>query len=168
MLEIISRNFVPFFPAYCLQIIDVCWCSFSDLNFQELPQCSNMIQIQGLTWPLQNINNIFRQPILPRFSCILGIIFLLENIIRRWLKTLNRRHQIFLQDLFILLGIHLTVYYWYFAHTFHRKTSPNYHVANEKFDSWYRFLWWVGFAIVPPHMISIIMIKQLNFCSMCP
>ena len=64
----------------CLQIIDVCWCSFLDLNFQKSPQVSNWIQIRGQTWPLQNF--IFRQqPLLRRFSCMLGIIILLENVI---------------------------------------------------------------------------------------
>ena len=38
---------------------------------------------------------------------MLGIIILLENIIRRKPKTLNRRHHNFLHDLFILLGINL-------------------------------------------------------------
>ena len=95
---------------------------------------------------------IFRQPLLRRFSCMLGIIILLENVIRWYLKTLNRRHKIFLQDLLILLDIH-------FAHTFRWKTSPNHYTATVKFDSWYRVLWWVGFVIFPPHMILIIMTK---------
>ena len=48
------------------------------------------------------------------------------------------------------------------------KNIPNHYTATSKFDSWYHVLWWVGFTIFPPHRISIIMIKQLNFSFILP
>ena len=90
---------------------------------------------------------------------MLLIVILLKNLIRWWLNSLNRRHQIFLQDLFILLGIH----YWYFANTLRLKIFSNHYTTTAKFDIWYSVLSWVAFTIFPSNMFSIIMTKHLNF-----
>ena len=83
---------MSFFLAYCLQIIEACWCSFSDLNFQKSPQVPNWIQIRGLIWPLQNFNIIIKQQLLRRFiyfSLVFFLSFFLSSFLLFFLSFYN-------------------------------------------------------------------------------
>ena len=172
--------------VFCLQVIDVCWCSFSDSNFQKSQQVLNWIQIRWLTWPLQNINNIFRQPLLRRFSCMVGWVLRHINLCMLFnakskLYALDhypagKCNQKVAQDSQQTTSNFLARSVYTFGHTFYRLLLIFYpHLSLKNIPkslychcSWYRVLWWVGFAIFPPHMISIIMTKQLNFSFICP
>src|SRR5215470_12795802 len=63
-----------------LQFIHVLRMSTANALLQNLSEIFNGIQVWRVSWPLQNLNPIRREPLTYRFGCMSGGQILLENL----------------------------------------------------------------------------------------
>ncbi len=107
----------------------------------------NRIQVQTLTWPLQNLNFVFLEPFRGGLAGVFGIIVLLHNPSALELEVTNWRPDILLQDFLIRVQNSWFHQLWQVTQVLKLQSSPRpshylHHVWLLVWCSFYEMLCW--------------------------
>ena len=69
----------------------------------------DLVQVQALTDPLEDIQRLVPKPLLRCLGCVLRVVVLLEGEPSPQSKVLGALEQVFIKDLSLICSIHLTI-----------------------------------------------------------
>ena len=69
----------------------------------------NWIEVGALSWPFQQSDVIFIHPFGRQTSCMLGIVVLLEDEVRRHAQLVSGLEQVVVQNFTVEFGVHAIV-----------------------------------------------------------
>ena len=94
----------------------------------------NWIEVGALSWPFQQSDGIFIHPLGRQPSCMLGIVVLLEDEVRRHAQLVSGLEQVVVQNFTVEFGVHAIVDEFQSADAIVRHAAPNHHIAATEFD----------------------------------
>ena len=103
-------DFLPFFPADMLKFCQVGWGASVFRNLRVFPQILNGIKVWALARPLEDFHILVLKQFQCCFSCMLGVIVLLERKFSPQSKVFCTLKQVLIKDLPVFGSIHCSLY----------------------------------------------------------
>ena len=116
-------------------------------------------------WPLQNIDFVFREPVLCWFLIMFGVIVLLEGSPMAKSQLPGRGNQVFGKNVLVPGGIYYAIDLNKSSWTTGSKTARKHQWSTTIFDSRYEVLFLVCIPCLTANMPMVYMAKKLTFWS---